>query len=108
VKIGQLEFRTIRDLRELEILRAIWKSWPGTRDSDLAFFASVVRSRGSGCRPHVIVLTRDARPDAILVGLRECKKIPVKLGHIKIFQPQINVLEFVQGGYAARPPTRTV
>jgi len=84
VKIGQPEFRTIRDLRELESLRAIWKSWPGTRDSDPAFFASAVRSRGSGCRPHVIVQTRDARPDAILVGLRECKKIPVKLGRFTI------------------------
>ena len=63
VNIGPLKFRTIRDLRELETLRPIWKSWSGTRDSDLAFFASAVRSRGSGCRPHVVVLTRDARPE---------------------------------------------
>jgi hypothetical protein len=28
-----LAFRTIRDLHELEALRAIRNSWPGTRDS---------------------------------------------------------------------------
>ena len=98
INIGRLKVRTIRDLRELETLRPIWKSWPGTRDSDLDFFSSVVRSRGSGCQPHVIVLARNAGPDAILVGLRERKKIPVKLGHITVCQPEVNVLEFVHGG----------
>jgi CelD/BcsL family acetyltransferase involved in cellulose biosynthesis len=98
VKNGALQFRTIRDLRELETLRAIWKSWPGTRDSDLDFFSSAVRSRGSGCRPHVIVLARNGRPDAILVGLRERKKIPVNWGRIIVGRPQANVLEFVYGG----------
>ena len=97
-KIGPLKVRTIRDLHELENLRPIWKSWSGTRDSDLDFFSSAVRSRGSGCQPHVIVLARNARPDAILVGLCERKKIPVKLGRITICQPEVNVLEFVHGG----------
>lgn len=98
VNIGPVKVRTIRDLRELETLRPIWKSWPGTMDSDLDFFSSVVRSRGCGCQPHVIVLGRDARPDAILVGMRERQKIPVKLGHITVCQPEVNVLEFVHGG----------
>ena len=97
-KEGPPAFRTIRDLHELEALRAIWKSWPGTRDSDPDFFSSMVRSRGSGCRPHVIVLTRNARPDAILIGLRERKKMPVKLGYFTICRPEVNVLEFVHGG----------
>jgi hypothetical protein len=94
---NQLAFRTIRDLHELETLRAKWKSWPGTRDSDLDLFSSTVRSRSSGCRPHVIVLIRNARPDAILVGLRERKKMPFKLGYRTICQPEVNVLEFVYG-----------
>ena len=91
-----LAFRTIRDLHELEALRAIWNSWPGTRDSDIDFFSSMVRSRGS--RPHVIVLTRNARPDAILIGLREQKKTPFKLSYFTIYEPEVNVIEFVYGG----------
>jgi hypothetical protein len=99
---NSLAFQTIRGLRELETLREIWKSWQGTRDSDLDFFSSAVRSRGTGCHPHVIVLTRDGSPDAILVGLREHKKMPVKLGHITICQPQVDVLEFVHGSLRGR------
>jgi hypothetical protein len=93
---GKLVLRTICDLNELEGLRLIWHRWPGTRDSDLDFFSSVVRSR-SGCQPCVIVLFRNARPDAILVGLRERRKLFYKLGWLTICEPEINVLEFVSG-----------
>jgi hypothetical protein len=93
-----LAFRTIRDLHELETLRSIWKSWPGTRDSDIDFFSGSVLSRGSRCRPHVIVLTRDARPDAMLIGLRERRKMPLRFGYFTVCQPEVNVLEFVYGG----------
>jgi hypothetical protein len=102
VKTSPCEIQTIRDLRELETLRPIWKSWAGTRDSDLDFFSSAVRWRGSGCQPHVIVLTRNGDPDAILVGLRERKKLPVRLGHITVCQPEVNVLEFAPGGLRGR------
>jgi CelD/BcsL family acetyltransferase involved in cellulose biosynthesis len=96
-KDDSLALRTIRDLDDLETLRCIWKSWPGTRDSDPDFFYSIVRSRGEGCTPHVVVLARHGRPDAILVGLRERRKMPFKLGCFTIWQPELNVMEFVCG-----------
>lgn len=95
---SSLEFRTIRDLYELETLRAVWKSWPGARDSDLDVFSSMIRSRGSRCRPHVVVLVQNARPDAILIGLFERRTIPFTLGHFNICRPEVDVLEFVYGG----------
>lgn len=95
---NSLAFRTIRTLQELEALRALWESWPGTRDSDLDFFSSLVRSRGQGCQPHVIVLTRNAVPDAILIGLREHKKMPFKLGFVTVCKPEVTAMEFVHGG----------
>jgi hypothetical protein len=94
----ELALRTICNLHELEALRAIWKSWPGTRDSDLDFFSGVVGSRGRGCRPHVIVLTRNARPDAMLIGRRERRKLPFRMGRFTICEPEVHVLEFVSGG----------
>src|SRR5216684_4470540 len=94
--------RTICDLLELETLRAIWKSWPGTRDSDIDFFSSTVRTRGDGCRPHVLLLTCNSRPDAMLVGLWERRKMAFKLGfkmgYVTVYDPETNVLEFVDGG----------
>lgn len=99
--------QTLRDLDQLESLRSIWESWPGTRDSDLDYFSAVVRSRGNRCRPHVIVLTRNASPDAILIGLRERRKMPFRLGYFTICQPEVNVLEFVAGGLRGNATVET-
>jgi Acetyltransferase (GNAT) domain len=93
----RLVLRTIHNLDELETLRTIWQCWPGTRESDLDFFSSVVRSR-SGCRPYITVLFRDAKPDAILVGLRERRKLSYRFGWFTICELEIDVLEFVVGG----------
>lgn len=90
--------RTIRDLREVESLREVWKSWQNTRDSDLDFFSGMVRSRGNNCRPHVVVLSRNARPDVLLVGLSYRTRIPLRLGSVTIRQAEVNLLEFVYGG----------
>jgi hypothetical protein len=95
---NQFTLQTIRDLREVEGLREVWKSWQETRDSDLDLFSGVVRSRGDSCRPHVIVLTRNARPEALLVGLRDRTKIPFRLCSVTMRQPKVNVLEFVRRG----------
>ena len=93
-----LALRTIRDLQGLESVRATWESWPGSRDSDFDFFCSIVRSRGSSCRPHVIVLSRNGCSEAILIGLCERRKLPFRLGHFTIWAPEVNTLELVYGG----------
>jgi hypothetical protein len=90
--------QTIRDLREVENLREVWKSWQKTRDSDLDFFSGMVRSRGDGCTPHVVVLSRNSRPDALLVGFIERRKVPVRVASVTIYRPTVTVLEFVYGG----------
>jgi len=90
--------QTIRDLSEVESLREVWKSWQKTRDSDLDFFSDLVRSRGEGCRPHVIVLSRNSRPDALLVGFNDRRKVPIRFGSLTIHRPELSVLEFVYGG----------
>ena len=94
----KITFQTICDLRELESIRELWMSWQKTRDSDIDFFSGLVRSKGAGCSPHVIVLLRDGRPDALLVGLRERRKVPIKICSVTIIQPELEVLEFVHGG----------
>jgi len=90
--------QTIRDLSEIESLRDVWKSWTKTRDSDIDFFSGMVRSLGNGCKPHVIVLSRNAKREALLVGLNYHTKIPLRLGSLTIHQSEVNVLEFVHGG----------
>jgi len=58
-------------------------------------------SRGRNCHPHVIVLSRYNQPEAILVGFRERRRVPVKLGYRTFCRPQAEVLQFVSGGLRA-------
>jgi hypothetical protein len=103
--LDQVTVQTIRDLREVESVRNIWESWQETRDADIDFFIGLVRSRGSDCRPHVIVLNRNGRPDALLVGLKDRRTIPFRLCSIKMFQLEVNVIEFVRGGLLGNTST---
>lgn len=98
ISSNHFTLRTIRDLRELENLRDVWESWQKTRDSDLDFYSGMVRSRGEGCRPHVVVLSRNSKPDALLVGFIERKKVPLRVASVTIYRPTVTVLEFVYGG----------
>jgi Acetyltransferase (GNAT) domain len=92
-----MSLRTIRDLREVETLRELWKSWRETRDSDIDYFSGVIRSRGECCRPHVIVLSRNSRPDALLVGLSDRTKVALTLGPVTVCRPKVNMLQFPHG-----------
>jgi Acetyltransferase (GNAT) domain len=90
--------QTVRSLQEVESLREVWQTWRKTRDSDLDFFTGIVQSRGNGCVPHVLVLRRDGKLEALLVGLQGRRRIPVRLGSVTLLQPEVCVLEFVRGG----------
>ena len=90
-----LEFRTFRDLNDLETLRSIWKSWPGARESDFDLFSSTLRS---GAQPYVVLLSRNAIPESILIGRRERKRMPFRLGYLTVCQREVEVIEFVYGG----------
>ena len=96
--VGNVTFRTICNLAGLESVREVWNSWQKTRDSNFDFFCGVVRARGEACSPHVIVLLREGRPDALLVGFKERRRIPIRICSVAVLQPELEVLEFVRGG----------
>src|ERR1700745_3167017 len=90
---NQITVQTIRDLNEIECVREVWKSLQKTRDSNVDFFSGIVRSRGNGCRPHVLVLRRNGEVEALLVGLRHRTKFPIRIGSRTMFQPEVTALE---------------
>jgi hypothetical protein len=88
--------RVLRTLGELEECRAAWSAWPGHRDSRLDFYLAVLRSNRETERPHVIVIYRDGRPDAMLVGRLDHGQIDFRIGYIH-FRRKADILYFVYG-----------
>ena len=91
------EVLVLRSREELEQLRGVWAAWGGQRDSDIDFVLMIIESYPEAERPHVICLYRDGMPDAILIGRLEKKRLPLKVGYLTLFQPEVRCLNFVYG-----------
>jgi len=94
----QVEIRIIRSLQEIEDLRPFWAAWQKHPNADVDFYLTIVRSRPEILRPHVIVLYRDGRPDAMLVGRLEDGRVEVRVGYKRVFAPRARLITFIYGG----------
>jgi hypothetical protein len=93
----EIEIRVARSLPEVEALREPWVGWSGHRDSDIDFYLMIVQSYPEVVRPHVIALYRNGKPDAILVGRLERKRLRFGVGYLPAFRPWARCLTFVYG-----------
>lgn len=94
--------RVLRTLPELEEIRQAWESWPGNRDSEMVSFLTFLRSNARTMRPHVVVVNRGGRPDAILVGRIDLGHISCGLGYLRLNLPA-RILYFVCGALRGNP-----
>lgn len=93
---SEAQIRVLKSLPELEEIRPFWESWLGNRDSDLDFYLTVLQSNPRILRPHVIVIYRGGRPDAMLVGRIDHREITIRVGYLRI-RPKAKIVFFVYG-----------
>jgi hypothetical protein len=92
---NNVEVRVARTVPQVEELREAWMGWPGHRDSDIDFYLMILQSYPEILRPHVMVLYRDGKPDAILVGRLDQRRLPLNVGYFHGFRPSARCLTFV-------------
>ena len=90
--------RILRQIPDLEEIRTVWESWPGNRDSEMESYLTFMRSNPSVIRPHILVLYRSGKPDAILVGRIDAGRISCRLGYLHL-DPSAKILYFVYGAF---------
>ena len=88
--------KILRAITELETIRQTWESWPGNRDSEMESYLSFLRSNPKTVRPHVLVVYREGRPDAILVGRIDRGHFTCRLGYLRV-SPRAQIMCFVYG-----------
>lgn len=89
--------RVARSVPEVEALREPWTSWPGQRDSDIDFYLMVLQAYPEMLRPHVVAIYRGGKPDAILVGRLDRKKVAFNVGYVRGLGSWARCLTFVYG-----------
>jgi hypothetical protein len=92
-----VEIRIARSPSEVEALREVWVDWGGHRDSDIDFVLMIIESYPEALRPHAIVVNRNGKPDAILIGRLERKRLTFKIGYLNAFRSWARCLTFVYG-----------
>lgn len=98
----EVRVQILRSVVELDQVREAWKSWPGNRDSETDSYLMFLRSNPTTERPHVLVVYRDGRPDAILVGRVDLGHISCRLGYLQLKLPA-KILCFVYGALRGNP-----
>ena len=94
--------KVLRGIAELEEIRELWESWPGNRDSEMESYLRFLRSNPAAVRPHVLVVYREGRPDAILVGRIDHGQISCRVGYLSVrFRAQ--TMCFVYGALRGNP-----
>jgi GNAT acetyltransferase-like protein len=94
--------RVLRTLPKVEDIRHVWESWPGNRDSDIDSYLAFLRSSPGAVRPHVLVVYRGGRPDAILVGRIDRGRIVCRVGYLSV-SPRAQIMCFVYGALRGNP-----
>jgi hypothetical protein len=102
LKTMETSIRTLRSVAELEQLREAWSCWPGNRDSEMDSFLTFLGSNSGTLRPHVIVVYRGTRPDAIMVGRIDLGHVSCRLGYLRLNLPA-KILCFVNGALRGNP-----
>lgn len=106
-----VEIRIARSAAEVESLREPWTEWGGHRDSDIDFVLMIIESYPEALRPQVIAVYRHGKPDAILIGRLEEKRLSFKVGYLSLLRPKARCLTFVYGalrGNASAENTRVL
>ena len=76
--------KVLRTLPELEKIRHEWQSWPGNRDSEMESYLTLVGTNPGTVCPHVLVVYREGKPDAILVGRIDKGQIRCRAGYFEM------------------------
>lgn len=89
---------TARTVEEVDALRETWAEL-GPRDpnADPDVLLTLLEARDGILRPHVVAAQTDAGR-ALLVGRLERTRLPVRLGYLRLYSPEVRALTVVQGG----------
>jgi len=90
--------RVLKTVPELERIQSFWNSCPGNRDSEFESYLTFLRTNTTTVRPHVILVEREGRPEAILTGRIDRGHVDCRLGYWKVKIPS-TLLVFVYGAF---------
>lgn len=98
VEEPQVGARVFRSVAELAEIRDIWTAWQSHPDLDPDFYQMILRTWPHVLRPHVVVLYRDNRPEAMLIGRVEETRLDFRVGYLTLARAKARIMVFPYRG----------
>lgn len=95
---GEITTRVIRTIAEIEEIRPVWEKWSVHPNSDIDFYLWYTRTAMDVVRPHIVVVYRDHRPEAILVARIVSQHLDLRIGYKSLLRPKARVLNVIHTG----------
>jgi Acetyltransferase (GNAT) domain len=90
------------DLREVEKLGPVWKSWTSSVDADFEYYLHNLRNDSTILYPYVLVVRQAGIVQTILVGQVKEQKVSTIIAFVNIHGPRAKILEIVNQGRLGR------
>jgi hypothetical protein len=96
------------NIDEIESLRPAWEYMQQNDrhtmpDADIDRYISVIEANGEGVQPHVMLITHDGKPAAMIISRIENHQLDLKLGYKTLLCPRLRCLTVVYGGILGEP-----
>jgi hypothetical protein len=97
--VSGLTVRVARTPDEVDAMRRAWEALSVENPAaDPDHLLTLVRHSPAPVRPHVILLERDGRPEAMAVGRIGEVRLGARIGYVTPLRPRVQALTIAQGG----------
>ena len=95
---GDFSIKVINRIEELEVIRGFWEKMQWHPDADMYFYLDFIDLHQGFVSPHVILLSRDGQPSALMIG--RIQKVPLdwKIGYKIVYKTPVRSLGIPYGG----------
>ena len=90
--------KVISKIEELEVIRGFWEKMQWHPDADIDFYLDFIDSHQGFVRPHVILLSKDGQPSALMIGQIQEMPLDWRIGYKIVCKTPARSLEIPYGG----------
>jgi hypothetical protein len=85
----------LRSIKEIEKIRPFWEEKQAHPDGDLDLFINIINSKKEIVCPYVILILLRKKPEAMMVGIIEKKRININIAYKKLSGPKLRILTII-------------
>lgn len=97
-KPSDYDIKIISSLEEIENVRNLWETYQYYPDADIDFYIAYCLANKANVRPHITVLMKQGKPDAMMIGRIDCTDFKFRFGYKVIFGMKVRSLSILYGG----------